>query len=172
VRWYADPWFRHLAAPPPDVAPLPVTVEREDVAALAARRQEAAERFDAIQQLQAMEEQVKADADRAAAGRRLAELRTQAADTAAKAATAAEEARQAASVAATAGMEAVAAKARAKGGDEAAIAEATRLAAVAAEATEAARQAKQRASAAARDAQAAGKRLEAFTRAFEATYLP
>ena len=44
------------------------------------------------------------------------------------------------------------------------------MAALAAEATEAARQAKQRASTAARDAQVAGKRLEAFTRAFRATY--
>ena len=69
-------------------------------------------------------------------------------------------------------MEAVAGKAKAKGEEGAAIAEAMRLAAVAAKAMEGGRQAKQRASAAARDAQAAAKRLKMFTLAFEASHSP
>lgn len=170
LGWSADPEHKPLGPPPPEVLPLAVTVQREDLEALAAQRREAAERYRAAQRREATAEREKAEAGREAAERRLAELRAQAADASARAATAAGEAKRAAGASATAGMEAAAAKAKAKGGDEAATAEATRMAALAAEATEAARQAKQRASTAARDAQAAGKRLEAFTRAFRATY--
>lgn len=183
VRWYDDPWLKWLGwsadpdhkplgPPPPDVPALPVDVAREDVRALAARRREAAERFQAARRQEAMAEQEKAGRNRAAAERRLAELRTQAEEISAKAEKAAEGARQATVAASTAGMEAVTAKAAAKGGDKAAVAKATRLAALAAEAAEAARQAKQRASATARDAQAAGKRLEASARALGALPQP
>lgn len=180
VRSYADPWFKHsawssdpahkpLGPPPPDVPPLAVAVEREDLVALAARRREAAERTEAAADMKAEAGSAKMEAERAEADRRLTQLRVAAAEATAAEAETAAEARDAAAGAATAAEAARTARAKSKG-DEAAAGEAARLAALAAEATETARQAKQRASAAARDAKAAGKRLEAFKRAFDASY--
>lgn len=190
LRWYDDPWFKHLGwsadprhkplgPPPPEVPSLPVAVEREDVAAVRARQAAAAaraaearrEREDAKQRAEEAKRtdaEEKAEAERHAAERRLEALRAAHRDATIEADETATEALAATAKAAEAAEAARAA--RAKGGDEAASAEAARLAVLAAEAKEAVRQARLRASAAVRDAKTAGKTLDAFARAFHAAH--